>query len=283
MQPSNSHLHQPPRLVSDTHYCVVGDVTVDSTAAIAPGVVLQAPSGSRIIIEKGVCLAGGVCIQSRKGVLKISSGASLGANVLVVGHGAIGANASIGPSSTVIDPQIEQSAVVPPCSLIGQSVAQPDSKPVVARTSFSNGVGINNGAGFSNGAGLGNGASNSYSPNRYQSVPAKPDYAAPPSDTVESTFVEPPPIGPKAVEIPDLSDQNGQFVDPAAAQNSYGGFTNGVQLNQPSSSHSDNGGGLAKNGSSSLTTQSNGYVYGRNQVSQLMSTLFPNRPSSKDS
>ncbi len=277
MQPSNPYLHQPPRLVSHTHYCVVGDVTVDSTAAIAPGVVLQAPSGSRIIVEKGVCLAGGVCIQSRKGVLKISSGASLGANVLVVGHGTIGANASISPSSTIIDPQIEQSAVVPPCSLLGQSVAPPDNSPGVAHSSFSNGISL------SNGVGLSNGISNSYSPNKYQSVPAKPDYAAPPSDAVESTFVEPPPIGPKAVEIPDLSDQNSQYVDPATAQSSYGGFTNDVQLNQSSSSHAANGSGLAQNGSSSLATQSNGYVYGRNQVSQLISTLFPNRQSSKDS
>ncbi|MEO0520606.1 MAG: hypothetical protein AAF171_25280, partial [Cyanobacteria bacterium P01_A01_bin.116] len=80
-------IQQEPTIISTTHYCVVGDVSVDASAAIAPGVVLQASPGSRIVIGKGVCLAGGVCLQSKSGVLTISSGVSLGANVLVVGNG----------------------------------------------------------------------------------------------------------------------------------------------------------------------------------------------------
>jgi len=64
--------------VSSTHYCVVGDVTVDDTAVIAPGVVLQASPGSRIVVAPGACLAGGVCIQSRQGVLTVGAGATSG-------------------------------------------------------------------------------------------------------------------------------------------------------------------------------------------------------------
>lgn len=263
MQPSNPYLHQPPRSISDTHYCVVGDVTVDSTAAIAPGVVLQAPSGSHIIIEKGACLAGGVCIQSRQGVLKIGAGASLGANVLVIGHGTIGANACISSSSTVINPQIAQSAVVPPCALVEQSMEQPvsqaDSQAVhqVSASQVPSQTALNYTA-----------------PNRLE----------PDSNGFTNTFVEPPPVGPRAVTTPDLSDQNGQYQESLATQNGYARFTNDVQLNNsPSSdsnSNSNNDSGLTQTGSSSLTVQSNGYVYGREQVSQLISTLFPNRQSS---
>ncbi len=274
MQPSNSYLHQPPRLVSDTHYCVVGDVTVDSTAAIAPGVVLQASSGSRIVIEKGACLAGGVCIQSRQGVLKISAGASLGANVLVIGHGTIGANACVSPSSTLINPQIEQSQVVLPCSVIDRSTGQKADRAANNQTASSN-----------------------YAPNGYASNQAKPfvsvatnDFASSTSDSTSdftNTFVEPPPVGPKPIQIPDLSDQNGQYQESIATQNGYGSFANDVQLNNSFSSYPANGSGqgsgLSPTGSSAITAPSNGYVYGRDQVSQLISTLFPSRQSLNDS
>ncbi|EDX84785.1 hypothetical protein S7335_2482 [Synechococcus sp. PCC 7335] len=251
MQPSNPHLYQPPRSLSDTHYCVVGDVTVDSTAAIAPGVVLQASSGSRIVIEKGACLAGGVCLQSRQGILTICAGASLGANVLIIGHGVVGTNACVSPSSTVIDPQIEPSAIVPPCSVLNRVAAPPSGKPLDQP------IGVRGGSAY---------AELSESTN---------------------TFVEPPPIGPRPIETPDLSDQDGRYRESIATQNGYGTLTNGVQLNSSTSSSPAASYGLSQNGSSSITVQSdgqsNGYIYGRKQVSQLISTLFPNRQSLKDS
>ncbi|MBE9063576.1 hypothetical protein [cf. Phormidesmis sp. LEGE 11477] len=265
MQSSNPYLHQPPRLVSDTHYCVVGDVTVDSTAAIAPGVVLQAPSGSRIVIEKGACLAGGVCLQSRQGVLTISAGTSLGANVLVIGHGTIGKNACISPSTTLINPQIEPDALVPPGAVIDQTAS--------AQAAFVQTAGQY--ASQSYGASQSQYGQSEYGANGTQS---------PTDDDFVNTFVEPPPVGPKPIETPDLSDQNGQYQESAATQNGYGRLTNDVQLNNSST----NGGGssssgIGQNGSSSLAIQSNGSVYGREQVSQLISTLFPNRQPSKGS
>ncbi len=252
MQPSNPYISQPPRSISDTHYCVVGDVTVDSTAAIAPGVVLQAASGSRIIIEKGACLAGGVCIQSRQGILKVGAGASLGANVLIIGHGTVGADACISPSSTVVNPQIAQSVILPPCSLI-EPASQVATRQVNASQAIAYPV-----------------AASSTASN----------YSQPSSDELTNTFVEPPPIGPKPITTPDLSDQNGQYQESVATQNGYGRFTNDVQLNNSPDHGFNNSNGLAQTGSSSLTVQSNGYVYGREQVSELISTLFPNRPSS---
>ncbi|MEO0770294.1 MAG: hypothetical protein AAFY72_12825, partial [Cyanobacteria bacterium J06649_4] len=137
MQPSNPHLNRAPTLVSHTHYCVMGDVSVDSTAAIAPGVVLQASPGSRIVIAARACLAGGVCIQSRSGMLTIGSGANLGANVLVVGSGEVGENACISAGSTLINPQLSSEALVPPGSRTGSfATAQSPWKQSPWKTGF---------------------------------------------------------------------------------------------------------------------------------------------------
>jgi carbon dioxide concentrating mechanism protein CcmN len=196
-----------PSLVNGTHYCVVGDVTIDATAAIAPGVVLQAPAGSRIVVGKSVCLAAGVCIQSRQGVLTIEAGASLGANVLVVGHGTVGTNACISAGSTLINPAIAAESVVPPDSLMNEQIS------------------------------------------------TTPTNAAPTHTTATSTFVTP---------------------DPFNYGGGYGTPANGVQSNyQNGQANSQNG---QANGSSSLSVQAtNGKVYGRDQVSQLISALFPHR------
>ncbi|MEL6472120.1 MAG: hypothetical protein AAFQ74_20520 [Cyanobacteria bacterium J06623_4] len=251
MQPSNHHyLQREPTVVSSTHYCVVGDVTVDDTAAIAAGVVLQASPGSRIVIAPGACLAAGVCVQSRKGVLTIGAGASLGANVLVIGSGNIGQNACISAASTLLNPQVADAEVVLPGTVVGDSHGGSDANGAArygsAQTLDSNGFGA--------------------------------------SEDFKNTFVAPPPLGPRAIETPDLSDQNGQYVDPAAAQNgsyahgsyqSNGYQNNGVQLN-------GNQLDSPNNSQSAITVRSNDRVYGRDQVSQLLSTLFPHRQSTDD-
>lgn len=121
MQPPSSLSQVTPPLISHTHYCVVGDVTVDAAAAIAPGVVLQAQPGSRILIDEGACLGAGVCVHARGGILRIGTGASLGANVLLIGCGVIGANACISPGSTVVNPRVDIGTLLPPNSLIDYS------------------------------------------------------------------------------------------------------------------------------------------------------------------
>ncbi|MGI8933966.1 MAG: hypothetical protein ACR2FS_07820, partial [Phormidesmis sp.] len=167
-----------PTLVSSTHYCVMGDVTIDESAAIAPGVVLQAASGSRIVVGRGACLAAGVCVQSRAGLLTISAGVSLGSSVLVVGKGTIGTNACVSPGSTLINPSVAADTILPPDTLIG---AQPDSPQ-----------------------------RNDYS--RAQPVRTQPVSAQ--TETFKNTFVEPGPIAPKPISVPDLSDQTSTFVPP---------------------------------------------------------------------
>lgn len=229
----------------------MGDVTIDESAAIAPGVVLQAASGSRIVVGKGVCLAAGVCVQSRSGVLTISAGVSLGASVLVVGKGTIGANACVSPGSTLINPSVAADAILPPDSLIGAQ----------------------------------SGSAQRHGYSRPQPSP-QPVGAQP--ETFKNTFVEPGPIGPKPVSTPDLSDQTSTFVPPPPINQPFS-----QPFNQPfnqangSTGQSHNGssanGVQSGNGSSSLTVpNANNQVYGKSQVNELISALFPNRQSLND-
>ena len=98
-----------------------GDVVVNEGAAIAPGVILQADPGSRISIAAGTCIGMGVILHAREGNLDIGAGVILGAGVLVVGAGTIGANACIGAATTLINPCIPQMQILPAGSLIGDT------------------------------------------------------------------------------------------------------------------------------------------------------------------
>lgn len=100
---------------------VSGNVTIDPSAAIAPGVLLIADANSRIIIAAGVCIGMGSIIDARNGIVEIEAGALLGAGVLVVGKGKIGANACIGSAATIFNSSIEPRQAVPPGSIIGDS------------------------------------------------------------------------------------------------------------------------------------------------------------------
>lgn len=98
---------------------VSGDVTIDPSAAIAPGVLMTTDADSRIIIGAGVCIGMGSILDAREGNLEIESGAVLGAGVLVIGTGKIGANACIGSATTIFHSSIAPKQVVPPGSLVG--------------------------------------------------------------------------------------------------------------------------------------------------------------------
>ncbi len=82
---------------------ISGEVTIDPSAAIAPGVLLQASPNSRIIIGAGACIGLGSILHAYEGTLEVEAGANLGAGVLVVGKGKIGANACIGSTTTILN------------------------------------------------------------------------------------------------------------------------------------------------------------------------------------
>lgn len=106
---------------------ISGEVTIDPSAAIAPGVLLQASPNSQIIIGAGVCIGMGSILNAHEGTLEVEAGANLGAGVLLVGKGKIGANACIGSTTTILNRSIEPRQVVAAGSVIGD-----ESRQVVA-------------------------------------------------------------------------------------------------------------------------------------------------------
>lgn len=114
--------HVPP--LSNSQIYVKGDVIIDANATIAPGVIIQADPDSRILIASGVCIGMGSILHAHKGTLEVEAGAILGASVLVVGQGKIGANACIGAATTIWNSSVEAWQVIPAGSLLGDKGRQ---------------------------------------------------------------------------------------------------------------------------------------------------------------
>jgi carbon dioxide concentrating mechanism protein CcmN len=96
-----------------------GNVSIDPTAAIAPGVLLQAEADSRITIGAGVCIGAGTIVHASGGNIDIGAGVCIGRGVLIVGSGGIDRNACIGAGTTIFNPQIEEGDVIPTHSILG--------------------------------------------------------------------------------------------------------------------------------------------------------------------
>jgi carbon dioxide concentrating mechanism protein CcmN len=96
-----------------------GNVSIDPTAAIAPGVLLQAEADSRITIGAGVCIGAGTIVHASGGNIDIGTGVCVGRGVLIVGSGSIDRNACIGAGTTVFNPQITEGDVIPTHSILG--------------------------------------------------------------------------------------------------------------------------------------------------------------------
>ncbi len=99
---------------------VIGEVSIDPSVAIAPGVILQAAPNSQIIIGAGVCIGMGSILHAYEGTMEIGAGANLGSGCLIVGKSQIGANACIGSGTTVFNCVVAANEVVPPGSIISE-------------------------------------------------------------------------------------------------------------------------------------------------------------------
>jgi carbon dioxide concentrating mechanism protein CcmN len=111
-------------------------VSIDPTAAIAPGVLLQADPDSILTIGTGVCIGTGSIVHAAKGNLAIGAGVCLGRGVMIIGTGSIEQNACIGSGTTILDPQIEEGATIAPNSIVGDlsrgevSVVETEDLPI---------------------------------------------------------------------------------------------------------------------------------------------------------
>lgn len=111
-------IHTSQRVVS-------GDVVIAEGVAIAPGVLLQADPGSRIVLGSGVCLGMGCVIHASSGEIRIDAGVNLGAGVLVTGKSKIGPGAIVGAGTTVFNQNICTGTIVPPSSLLVDQTLDP--------------------------------------------------------------------------------------------------------------------------------------------------------------
>ncbi|WP_066376571.1 MULTISPECIES: transferase [unclassified Anabaena] len=109
----------PLRLQHNFDSYISGEVIIHPSAVIAPGVILQAATNSKIIIGAGVCIGMGSILQVDEGTIEVEAGASLGAGFLMVGKGTIGNNACIGAATTVFQCSIAPGLVVPPGAILG--------------------------------------------------------------------------------------------------------------------------------------------------------------------
>jgi carbon dioxide concentrating mechanism protein CcmN len=112
------------RLHNNFEPYISGEVTIHPSAVLAPGVILQAATNSKIIIGPGVCIGMGSILQLNEGTLEVEAGANLGAGFLMVGAGKIGNNACIGAATTVFNCSVEPGTVVPPSSVLGDTSRQ---------------------------------------------------------------------------------------------------------------------------------------------------------------
>lgn len=122
-------------IAQPTNGYIQGDVDLAPGVAIAPGVLLGADPGCRLVISAGVCLGADVVVQVSHGDLVIEPGVSLGSGVLVVGHGSIGQHTCIGANSTIINPKLGASQAIAPGSLLGDP-----TQPSPAQGPSSNGA-----------------------------------------------------------------------------------------------------------------------------------------------
>ena len=109
----------PPQPILNKDIRISGDVEIHPTASLAPGVILQAASNSRIVIGADVCIGMGVIINACKGSVEIGDGAILGAGVLIIGESKIGNSSCIGTSTTIFRQNVASMAVVESGSILG--------------------------------------------------------------------------------------------------------------------------------------------------------------------
>ena len=212
---------------------------------MAPGVLLGAAPGCRLVISSGVCLGADAVVQARQGDLVLEVGVSLGSGVLVVGHGSIGQHTCVGANSTIINPALGPSQVVAPGSLVGdpsQASSAPSSPPAAAVDQpVANGVG-----GFAQGV--------SYS--------------------VQTGSTQ----GENALNgsSPNGNSFNGSSLNGSSLSGSS--FNGGASVSNPLNGGGPNS-GSPTGGSPNDKSPNGSSVYGKTQVNRLLSTLFPHRQS----
>ncbi|MBW4684973.1 MAG: transferase [Komarekiella atlantica HA4396-MV6] len=263
----------PPLRLSDKFDSFIsGEVTIHPSAVLAPGVILQAATNSKIIIGPGVCIGMGSIIHAHEGILEVEAGANLGAGFLMVGKGNIGANACIGSATTIFNYSVEPGQVIAPGSILGDTSRQiSEIKQLESSTTNPTSTSAAKPKEEDNNLGKGEDmvvSSTNLSASAFVDFKHKSISFFKSSVTPQS---QPPPI-----EEPN----NGADSMRSAAQASTPLSENSEQLS-PTKSSVNNDSELsqpATESPESFGTQ----IYGQGSIQRLLTTLFPHRQSLSD-
>jgi len=244
-----------PLCNSDSY--VSGDVTIDPSAIIGPGVLLAAEPNSRIVIAAGVCIGMGTILHAQEGVLEVQTGAVLGAGVLMVGAGKVGANACVGSCTTILYSSIQSKQVVLPGSLVGDKSRKVLEATVTTETPENNNaqteqpvkpVAENNGASSSR-----------------KAPETKPPETKPPE--TKAPEVKPPEAKPPEVKLPEVKPPEVRSIKEVGSESAAAaGVTSepepiAIEIETPASASVQ--------------------VYGQIHLNRLLLTLFPHNQNIK--
>ncbi|MBD2125708.1 transferase [Microcoleus sp. FACHB-1] len=225
---------------SNSHVYAEGDVSIDASAAIAPGVILRADPDSKIVIASGVCIGMGSVLHAHGGTLEVEAGANLGAGVLIIGKGKIGAHACIGAITTVWNSSIEPWQVVPAASVVGdkgRQISQPS--PVSTHTPITTAPSV-------------------------PDSPTSPTSGVNESDTYPSTFVNPTidsyPTGQESLNGQATSNRTVTSDDEKQGYQPQEDTPTEPTAAQP-------------------TSEASQAVYGQGSLDRILKTLFPSNSS----
>lgn len=265
----------PLQLIDHTHFCLQGEVEIDPSAAIAPGVLFQAEPDSRIVIGAGVCIGAGTVLHARHGSLIIEPGVSFGTGVLIVGAGRIGANACIGSSTTVLRPAIAPGEVVPPGSLLGDTSRQVtiDVPSVAAESDEQRTAPFTQSADRS-----ANQSAASAQGTQFSSQPSQNQNQ---QNGYQTASAATPGIGSAAFTNPQAA--NGQTAEERDRKNPAQDVDAKAKTAQQSSGKGESPSSRAADADSPTPPSAVGVkVYGQGQIDQLLSALFPHRQPLND-
>jgi carbon dioxide concentrating mechanism protein CcmN len=244
-------MYLPPlQAINHADLYQTGDVTVDPSAIVGLGVILQAAPNCRIAIGAGACLGMGTILNACEGIIEIEAGAVLGAGVLMVGQGKVGANASIGAVSTIFNASIEPMQVLAAGSVLG-NIGAKVVPPSVISPNESTGSPVDR--------------PKSSSQNQEKQSSQTTEILEPSNSSFQSDSM--PSSGPVGVtnhdELPLTTDdqENSESTTGSAAENSDEQLANGAEAESAPTPGSP--------------------IYGQVYVSRMLGTIFPNGESIK--
>jgi carbon dioxide concentrating mechanism protein CcmN len=250
-----------------TEVYVNGDVIIDKTAAIAPGVILQATANGRIVIKAGACIGMGTVLTANQGTIEVGEGAVLGAGVLIVGSGKVGDRACIGSASTLIATSVQEAELVAPGSLLGDTSRQESVSSSETQQPSGDPWEENNGS----------------------HVTPQPTWQRTSSPQESNGFnVNSPPASETSTgNGSHLTPNPNFFSQPAGETNTGNGShptSNPNSFSQPvGETNTGNGSHPTPEQNSSSNQQSpyNTAIYGQSHIERLMVTLFPHKEKFK--